>query len=423
MSPRPKLVLVNQRTTLPWVFEAAERVGVDIVLVPRHDEVVDPAKLPPVVVECLPLQLYTDPAGAIAELARRHAESPFAGILSGCDPAVPFVARAAAELGLPGLALEAAEVARDKRLMRERLRAAGLNTPGFVAITAPEQWELAARLEFPVVVKPANGYGSFGVTKVDSVEELARTVNAVWAQCGVELDAYSEHPEQLLGLVVEEYLDGPEISVESLAFQGEVTVVVVSDKGKPVGPYFEEVGFRSPAVLPEEVRDEIVREVAAAHAAFGITDAATHTELRLHRGRPHLLEMGARIGGGGMTHQVARIVTGIDYAAETIRILTGQRPHCWGKPIEHHGHCGGYIVPCGGHGRIVAVHGIAELHEDPRVDYAVQMLWPGDVVRPYPDWSGYPAFIMSHHDSDEQTAAFHRELDERIRLDYEDIGT
>src|SRR5690606_40487864 len=90
------------------------------------------------------------------------------------------------------------------------------------------------------------------------------------------------------------------------------------------GPHFEEGVYRAPASLPADVEEDIRREVTAAHRALGITDGPTHTELRLRGGvTPYLLEMGARIGGSGVSQYIASGVTGIDFAAQALRIAAG----------------------------------------------------------------------------------------------------
>src|SRR5690606_10366264 len=86
---RPTLVLVYQRTSLPWVFESAERAGIDLVLVPRPDETVSRDGLPPAVVDILRLDVEADPAGALDALRRRYEERPFQGVVTLYDPAVP----------------------------------------------------------------------------------------------------------------------------------------------------------------------------------------------------------------------------------------------------------------------------------------------------------------------------------------------
>ncbi|MEU0844498.1 ATP-grasp domain-containing protein [Streptomyces sp. NPDC005962] len=410
---QPCLVLVYQRTTLPWVFESAERAGIRIVLVPRPDETVTPDRLPPAVADLLRLDIDGDRAGALATLRRRHETTPFQGICTLYDPAVPFVAEAAGLLGLPGIGRDAALGAQDKRVMRERLAAAGLNVPRFVALKSPSAWEEAAHLDFPVVVKPAQGFSSLGVTKAERPDELKAVVEEVWQICRGTLGRVD-------GVIVEEYLDGPEFAVESLAHRGQVTVCAIGYKGEPEGPYFEESVYRAPAVLPEAVRDAIRREVTAAHTALGIADGPTHTELRLRGGRPYLLELGARIGGSGVSGYIVRNVTGRDFAADALRIATGLPPRDFGtgRTPSATGAAANYIVPCGGSGRITAINGLDEVRADPRVDHVVQMLFPGDVVRPYPHFTGYPAFILSRHTTTAEAEQFHRALETAIRVEY-----
>ncbi|MFE5583134.1 ATP-grasp domain-containing protein [Kitasatospora sp. NPDC056531] len=413
-SQSPTLVLVYQRSTLPWIFESAQRAGIRLILVPRPDEAVTEDQLPPAVVELLPLDLEADRAGALAALRRRYQADPFQGIVTLYDPAVPFVAEAAESLGLPGIGHRAAVGAQDKRVMRERLAAAGLNVPGFVRLDVPQDWAAAEALMFPVVVKPAHGFSSLGVMRADRLTDLKAAVEEVWQLCLSKLG-------HVAGLVVEEYLDGPEFAVESLAHRGEVQVLSIGDKGWPEGPYFEESIYRAPALLPEEVLRDIRREVVAAHAALEITDGPTHTELRLHGGRhPYLLEMGARIGGSGVSHYIASRVTGRDFAADALRIAAGLPPHAFqpGGPVGEIGAAANYIVPCGGFGRIEAIHGLDELRADPRVEHVVQMLFPGDVVRPYPDFTGYPAFVLSRHATTAEAEEFHRFLETSVRIDY-----
>lgn len=418
--PRPTVVLVHQRVSLPWVFDSALRAGIDIVLVPRPDESVPPGLLPPAVVDVLPLDVEGDPVEALRILRARYESAPFDGITTLYDPAVPFVADAAGALGLPGLGSGTARAVQDKRIMRRQLAEAGLNVPGFVVLDDPGAWAAGTGLDFPVVVKPANGFSSLGVTRADSAEQLGAVVEEVRQVCRTKLN-------QTTGLIVEEYLDGPELAVESLAHRGEVTVLSIGYKGEPTGPYFEEGVYRAPALLPPDVQDAVVREVVAAHSALGVTDGPSHTELRLRGGiRPYLLELGARVGGSGVSHYIAEHVCGADLAGDALRIAAGLAPRSLpdspARLMLATGAAANYIVPCRGSGRITAIHGLDELAGDPRVDQVVQMLHPGDVVLPYPDFTGYPAFVLSHHRSTEDAEEFHRGLERRIRIDYAPTG-
>jgi biotin carboxylase len=408
------VVLVYQRISLPWVFQAARRAGIDVVLVPRPDETVTLDAAPDGVVDVLPLDVFGDPAHALDVLRRQHCERGFDGIVTLYDPAVPFVAEVADALGLPGIGAANALAAQDKRLMRTRLAAAGCKVPGFVTLESAAAWAQAADLAFPVVIKPATGYSSLGVTRVDARDDLASTMAEVAAVSRATLGADT-------GFVVEEYLDGPEYAVESLAYQGELQVLTIGYKGEPTGPYFEEGVYRAPAHLSDAVTAAIVGEVTAAHKALGIADGPTHTELRLRGGHtPYILEVGARVGGSGVSHYIVEGATGVDFAAQALRVAAGLAPSRFtpGGPAPAIAAAANYIVPCGGSGPITAIHGFDEVRADSRVDHLVQMLFPGDVVRPYPEFSGYPAFVLSRHPDTADAEDFHAALERDIRVEY-----
>ncbi|WP_432026092.1 ATP-grasp domain-containing protein [Streptomyces sp. 1222.5] len=420
MPKRPKLVLVGQLSVFPWAFEAAERAGIDLILVPRGDDTLESAGRPDAVVELLPLDVDDDPDGALSALADRHRQEPFDGIMSGNERVIPFVARAARELGFPGLTEEAAAVVRDKRSMRQRLLEAGLGVPGFVVVKDPDHWTDALTLRLPVVVKPANGHSSFAVIRADDRDSLEQAVARTWSLVDTHMGA-ADGSHSDTGVLVEEYLDGPEISAESLVFHGQVRVCAISWKGELTGPYFEETTLRAPAQLPAEILAAIEAEVIGAHHAFGVTEGTTHTELRLVGGvRPVLLEMTARLGGGGNMHHLTHVSSGIDLAAEALRIHLGQEPLCWREAPAPAGHAAAYLVPIGDGGRVKRIRGLEAVRADPRVDYVVETAGPGALLRPYPDWTGNPAVVLSHHESDAEAAAYLAHLAQTLHVEYEE---
>ena len=420
MSERPLVALVYQRPSLPWMFRSAKAAGIDLVLVHRPDPLPDerlPDVLPDAVVETLALDLG-EGAKAIEKLAELHLRRPLDGIITCYDAGVQWVAGAARALGVPGLSERTARAVRDKRVMRDCFAKAGLNSPRHVSLAAPGEWKAAAELTFPVVVKPADGFGSMGVSRADDPAELEQAVRRVWDVCRLHL-AYDTTERETAGLVVEEYLDGAEFCVESLAYRGEVRVYVIGYKGRPQGPYFEESVYRAPAQIPADLEQRIIREVTLAHDALGVTDGPTHTEFRLRGDTPYLLETGARVGGSGISHYVAQQVTGVDYAAEAFRICAGLRPLHWDEPLVKRGVGANYAIPIGGSGLIRAMDGFDEVRADPRVDHVAQMLRPGDLVRPYPEQSGYPGFVLSRHESYADAERFHEWLDQVIRIEYD----
>lgn len=160
-----------------------------------------------------------------------------------------------------------------------------------------------------------------------------------------------------------------------------------------------------------------------AHHAFGVTEGTTHTELRLVGGvRPVLLEMAARIGGGGYMAHFAHVAGGIDLAAEALRIHLGRAPRCWGQEAVPAGHVAVYQVPVGTGGRVERIHGLDSVRADPRVDYVVQTAGPGTRLPPFPDFAGYPVIVISRHGSDAEAEAYREHLARTLYVEYEDQG-
>jgi hypothetical protein len=413
---RPIVALVHHRTALPWIFEAADRVGCDLLLIPRPGDVVEPAEVPYPVADVLHADVLTDPAGAVDTLTRYRQDHRLDGILTMYDPAVPMVAAAAARLGLAGLSPAAARRATDKRAVRDRLAAAGANTPAYVVVPEAGDADPLARLRYPVVVKPAAGYSSLGVVRVDAPESLDAELRRVAELCRRQLS-----PEAVsCGLLVEEYIDGTEYAVESFVWQGRTYVHSVGYKGQPVGPYFEEGVYRAPAVLAPPVRARITEQVTIANEALGIDLGPVHTELRVHPdGTPFVFDIGARIGGSGVSHFVVEHSTGIDFAGNALRVALGRSPVGLVDQPATVAHAGNYIVPTGGTGTIADISGLAEVAGISSVWHVAQFMYPGDEVRPYPEFSGYPAFVLSVHETADDLTEFHDYLGNAVVVRYD----
>lgn len=414
------IALIYQNARLPFVFEAAEAAGIDLTLVHAPG-----APIPdglPAVVQTLALEIYPNQDAAI-DVLRQHAERrPFDGVLTLPDHAVPFANRAAAALGLPGLPEEVTLAARDKSRMRERFRAAGLNCPAFVRLAGPQDIEQAARLRFPIVVKPISGFSSQGVIRADDRDQLRAALSAVDAinQESLAKLAYRAQDE-FTGIIAEEFIDGPEYAIESFVQGGAVYVLSIGYKGNAQGPYFEEGFYLAPAPLPADVQAAVVDQVRRAIQALGITDGPTHTEMRLQNGvTPFVLEIGARVGGSGVSHFVVKESAGIDFLGLTLDYALG-RADCAGLPADPQPQAtaGNYIIPVNGHGVVAEIANLDALRRDPAVRRVLQFVFPGDEIQAYPRWSGYPGFILTRHASYAEGEDFYRMLDRTVAIRYQ----
>ncbi|APS23948.1 phosphoribosylglycinamide synthetase [Streptomyces sp. Tue 6075] len=255
------------------------------------------------------------------ESAVRLAESvEVAGVLCYDEIRVPVAAMMAEELKLPTANAEGVLACRDKYLGRQALAAAGVAQPVSRAVASLEEArEVAEAIGYPVVLKPRALAASVGVVRADGPEALESAYSEAAAAY------FDEIPRDRAWVLVEEYLDGPEISVESVCRNGRVTPMFVARKALGFAPHFEEVGHTVSADDPL-LHDPAVRRVLQeAHTALGLDTLVTHTELRLTRTGPRLVEVNARLGGDLIPY-VARLATGVDYGMVAAALAAGAQP-------------------------------------------------------------------------------------------------
>jgi biotin carboxylase len=248
-------------------------------------------------------------------LAARHR---FAGVLTYHEPCVELAARIALHLGLPHCDPVAIGRCRDKLGSRVAFAEAGIPSARFaLAKTAEEATKAAAALGWPVVVKPRSLSASFGVTLVHDPAVLE---TAFWRAYEMTLPEPWAHKR---GVLIEEYLDGPEISVDSLVQGGLAKPAVYARKRLGPPPFFEEVGH---VVGPaEQIVDEpevIAELVVAAHTALGLDNVATHAEIRLTRDGPRMIEINGRTGGDLIPY-LGELAVGVDVVSAAGRLAVG----------------------------------------------------------------------------------------------------
>jgi biotin carboxylase len=232
-------------------------------------------------------------AATLIAAARRVAvEEPVAGVMSWDEARILPAAHVAADLGLPGGDPEVIERCRDKYLGRLALDAARVPQPRFALVgTIEEALDAAQLFGYPVILKPRAAAASYGVVLVRDAEDLADRFS--FAYEGTVPDA-PRHPQPV---IVEEFVDGPEISVDSVVSGGTVIPAMLARKEIGFPPFFEETGHvvQHPDPLLDDARLRSI--VAAAHAALGYRDGWTHAEFKLTPGGPKVIEVNGRLGG------------------------------------------------------------------------------------------------------------------------------
>jgi len=229
------------------------------------------------------------------------------GILCWDETRIMQAAEAAHALGLPGNDPAAVWRCRDKHLTRTALAVAGIPQPvSLTAATVDDARAALERIGCPVVVKPRALTGSFGVAKVESVEQLEHYFSRAAATTMVEV------PERFQdGVLVEEYLDGPEVSIDSVCFDGRVVPLFLARKQLGYPPYFEELGHVVNAADPLLHNPAVTAVLEGAHAAVGFHVGCTHVELRLTSTGPKVVEINARLGGDLIPY-LGQLATGVN---------------------------------------------------------------------------------------------------------------
>ncbi|MFB8086874.1 acetyl-CoA carboxylase biotin carboxylase subunit family protein [Streptomyces sp. NPDC055992] len=258
-----------------------------------------------------------DPQAVVAAglaLAARH---PIAGVVTWDEYALVPTAELAARLGVPGNSPAAMNACRDKASSRRRFAEHQVPSATSTRVdTLAEATAAALRTGFPVVLKPASHAASIGVVRVDSLEQLPTAWEFAAAGAG-------EQGPEGSGVLVEEYLGGPEISVECVTRHGVTTALAVTRKEVAFPPYFEEVGHTVDAGDP--LLPEVAPVAVQAVQALGITEGIQHVEMRLTPSGPRIIEVNSRIGGD-LIGTLVGLATGLDLPRIAADVACGKVP-------------------------------------------------------------------------------------------------
>ncbi len=231
------------------------------------------------------------------------------------DMPMRSVAYAAVKLGLVGISYDTAIKATDKGEMIKAFEAANVEHPWYYILSSLDDLEtIGNNITFPCISKPVDNAGSRGVMLIHSRDELNQAVK------------YSSLNGRNGGVIIEEYLQGSEVSVEAMAVNGTVNILQVTDKLTTGAPHFVEMGHSQPSQLGKENVEAIKDLAVRAVKAVGISNGPAHVEIMLTAKGPKMIELGARMGGDCITTHLVPLSTGIDMIKATIDICLGNIP-------------------------------------------------------------------------------------------------
>jgi len=309
------------------------------------------------------------------------------GVLCVAADAPVTAATVAQRLRLPGLPLHVAELACDKLAMKKCFVSAGVAVPWFAEVRTPQELQrIAVERGRDLVIKPVDSRGSRGVQRVAKIEDLAAAF----------MLARSHSPTERV--MVEQYLDGPQVSTESIVIDGQCFTPGFSDRNyeylERYAPFFIENGGDLPSHLPPDIQAKVRDLVARAASAMGITQGTVKGDIVIHKGEPYVIELAARLSGGFFCTREIPLNTGVDFIGAAIKIALGEpvtaeelEPKRATPVIQR------YAFPKAG--TVTAVHGEAAARAIPGIAELVVTAKPGDVIPPAGDKRPSAAMVLA----------------------------
>ncbi len=293
---------------------------------------------------------------AMLEVARKE---KIDGVIHPCsEVAMNAMGYINDQMGLAGVSLETAIRATNKHLMREAFEQYGAPSPKSFCFTDMEVAWGCFCTEFPkdAILKPSRNSGSRGIARIPS------TINEAHF---AELFERAKDESRDKSVMLEQFVEGPEFSVEIIVWNGKVNVLQVTDKKTTEDPYFVELGHNQPSLFPQAIVDAVRNAAVMGVKALKVNNCACHAEVKVQDGEAYLMEIGARLGGDFISTELTHLSTGIDMVAAAICVALGMEPDLTPKS-QPQGVCIRYWHPTAG--KLVAI----ENEEYVQKDYVYQ---------------------------------------------------
>lgn len=260
------------------------------------------------------------------------------GVIHPCsEVSMAVMGRINDELGLSGISREQAICATNKHLMRKAFEKGNAPSPkSILAQDAEDAWSrLQNEFDTDAILKPSRNSGSRGIAKVSRNMDKGDFIRAYD-------EALSESRDH--SVLIEQFIEGPEFSIEMIVWQGEIHVLTVTDKKTTGAPHFVELGHNQPSCFSATDVETLKAAAVAGVRALGVNNCACHAEAKLMNGKAYLMEVGARLGGDFISTELTHLSTGIDMVAAAIDVALGVEPDLSAKE-EPKGVCIRYFCP------------------------------------------------------------------------------
>lgn len=305
------------------------------------------------------------------------------------DMPMRTIAEVSSKMGLVGITQESAYKATNKVAMRIALAEHNVPIPMFFKVGDFNEYcnaiETVTSKGFKCIVKPADNSGSRGVFLVNGNN------SDYWKR----IYDYSKQSSRSGDLIVEEYMEGAEVSVETLTVENKCHVIQVTDKLTTGAPYFVEMGHSQPSRFSDAILKNIKSVAIAANRAIGITNGPSHTEIKVTPQGAKIVELGARLGGDNITTHLVPFSTGVNMVKACIEIALGIKPE-----IKSSANCAAAIRYLDvGEGIVNSIDGIEDAKKTEFIKQVSILVNKGSIVSKIRNSNDRVGFVISQADS------------------------
>lgn len=233
------------------------------------------------------------------------------------DLAVSTVNYIANQLDLISNPFKFTEMTTNKLLMRSAFFQKKVSSPRYIKCVENYSQKIEEniinQLTFPLIVKPTDRSGSRGVEKIDSKFFLQEAIDRAMKESFIK------------EVIIEEFVEGSEVSVESISWEGVHYILAITDKETTGAPFFVELAHHQPSSLSVKIQEKIRKTTIEALDALNIRYGASHTELKIKSDRDvKVIEVGARMGGDFIGSDLVTLSTGYDFLKGVIQVALGE---------------------------------------------------------------------------------------------------
>lgn len=263
---------------------------------------------------------------SLVNYAQNLCKTKFDGVFTAGTDFSVAVSSIAEKLNLPGHSLQAAKNASDKFLMRSCFKNADVPSPDFILVDSKNYSEtqngdnsiltkINNCLGFPLVVKPVDNMGARGCQLVSAFEELPLAIKK------------AQNNSRSNRAIAENFMDGPEFSVDALVFDGEVHITGFAMRHIFYPPYFIEMGHTMPADFPQDKIEELISVFKKGVFALGLSWGAAKGDIKYTSKGAMIGEIAGRLSGGYMSGWTYPYSSGVNLTEQALLLAVGERPN------------------------------------------------------------------------------------------------